>query len=132
MRYTLVLLAAASLAACGDDGAANNEPSEPSDVVVKVVNSTGLPKVFAVVICGDAGSIFTFTPTNGPFLAGTETRTPGAPVQIKASAGEEYTEHTCHIHADAIDNEDNVPTAVIYSEPLRIVCQSGWQEEETE
>ena len=27
---------------------------------------------------------------------------------------------------------DNVPTAVVYSEPLRIVCQSGWQEEETE
>jgi hypothetical protein len=129
MRCTLILLAAASLAACGDDPAANNEPS---DVDVMVVNSTGLPEVRAFVICGDQASTYYFTPDNGPLIAGTGSRTPGTAVLFRALAGEESTEHTCHIHADAIDNPSNMPTAVIYSEPLRIVCQSGWQEEETE
>ena len=32
------------------------------------------------------------------------------------------------IHADTIGDPDNIPTAVIYSEPLRVVCRSGGQE----
>jgi hypothetical protein len=28
--------------------------------------------------------------------------------------------------------DSNVPRAAVYGEPLRVVCQSGWQEEETE
>ena len=53
-------------------------------------------------------------------------------MRFHVEAGEEITDHTCHVHADAIGDEDNVPTAVIYSEPLRVACQSGWHEEETE
>ncbi len=43
----------------------------------------------------------------------------------------ETTEHTCHLHADAVGNEDYHPRVVIYGEPLRVVCESGWLEEET-
>jgi hypothetical protein len=69
-------------------------------------------------------------PNDPPAVVGTLIRTAGEPVQFHVEVGEETTEHTCHVRADAIDNPSNVPTAVIYSQPLQVVCQSGWQEEQ--
>ena len=45
----------------------------------------------------------------------------------------EIVDHTCHVHhGRAGGTPTTFRRAVIYSEPLRVVCQSGWQEEETE
>jgi hypothetical protein len=126
MRYELILFAAASLVACGD------APMNSGDyVVVAVVNSTGLPDIMVTVRGG--GSVTTANvPAGTRNGLGTGIETAGEPVQFHVEVGNETADHTCHVHADAIDNPDNVPTAVIYGEPLRIVCQSGWQEEESE
>ena len=97
------------------------------------MNSTGLPNVVLTVTDESNGGSTTWTfsePDDPPAVVGTLIRTAGEPVQFHVEAGEETTEHTCHVHADAIDNPSNVPTAVIYGQPLRVVCQSGWQEEE--
>ena len=130
MRYVLIVLAAASVAGCGE--AAVNSGDY---VDVRVLNSTGLPNVVLTIRDENNGgsTIWTFsTPDDPPAVTGTLIQTAGEPVRFHVEAGEETTEHTCHVHADAVDNPSNVPTAVIYSEPLRVVCQSGWEEEETE
>jgi hypothetical protein len=126
MQYVRILFAAASLAACGDT------PMNSGDnVVVVVVNSTGLPDIMVTVRGGDT-EITANVPAGTRNGLGTGIETAGEPVEFHVEVGSEATDHTCHVHADAIGNPDNVPTAVVYSEPLRIVCLSGWQEEETE
>ena len=106
-------------------------------VEVRVVNSTGLSNVVVTVRDvsdeGTGTAIVTFsTPDDPPSVTGTLIRTAGEPVHFHVEAGREVTDHICHVDTDAIGNPDNVPTAVIYSESLRVVCQSGWQEEEAE
>ena len=127
MRYVRIVLAAASLAACGEQAV-----NAGDQVEVRVVDSTGLPNL--VITVSTSGQSYTQTCEGScpPINAPTDVGTAGEAVQFHVVAGEETTDHTCHVHADAIGNEDNVPTAVIYSEPLRVACQSGWQEEETE
>jgi len=66
--------------------------------------------------------------TGAPTGTGTGIQTAGGPVHSHVEVGEEIADHTCHAHADAIGNPDNVPTAVILGQPLRVVCRSGWQE----
>ena len=131
MRYLRIILAAASLAACSEP-----QPNSSSQVEIRIVNSTGLSDVTVTVSWidedGGGSSTGTFNEPDDPMTASTGFLAPGEPLQFHVEVGEETTDHTCHVHADAIGNEDNVPTAVIYSEPLRVVCQSGWQEEETE
>ena len=127
MRYVQIVLAAASLAACGEQAV-----NAGDQVEVRVVDSTGLPNL--VITVSTSGQSYTQTCEGScpPINAPTDVGTAGEAVRFHVVAGEETTDHTCHVHADAIGNEDNVPTAVIYSEPLRVACQSGWQEEETE
>lgn len=128
MRYIRIILAAASLAACGEQAV-----NAGDQVEVRVVDSTGLPNL-VIRVSTSSGSSFTQTCEEScpPITAPTDAQTAGEAVRFHIEAGEETTDHTCHVHADAIGNEDNVPTVVVYSEPLRVVCQSGWQEEETE
>jgi hypothetical protein len=125
-RRTFPGAGALLLAACGEAAVNSGEYVE-----VRFVNSTDLSNVVVTVRGGDASATWTFsTPDDPPGVVGTGIQTAGQPVQFHVEAGEEITDHTCHVHADAIDNPSNVPTAVIYSQPLRVVCQSGWQEEE--
>jgi hypothetical protein len=98
-------------------------------VDVRVVNSTGLSNVVVTVRGGNATTTTNVEP-GAPMGLGTDIQTAGEPVHFHVEVGDQITDHTCHVHADAIGNPDNVPTAVIYSDPLRVVCQSGWQEEE--
>jgi hypothetical protein len=114
------------LAACGE--AALNSGDY---VDVRVVNSTGLSNVVVTVRGGNATATTNVEP-GAPMGLGTDIQTAGEPVHFHVEVGDQITDHTCHVHADAIGNPDNVPTAVIYSDPLRVVCQSGWQEEEAE
>ena len=128
MRYVRIILAAASLAACGEQAV-----NAGDQVEVRVLDSTGLPNL-VITVSTSSGSSFTQTCEEGcpPINAPTDIETAGEAVQFHVEGGEETTDHTCHVHADAIGNEDNVPTAVVYSGRLRVVCQSGWQEEEAE
>jgi hypothetical protein len=98
-------------------------------VEVLVVNSTGLSSVVVTVRGGDMTGTTNVEP-GAPIGLGTDIQTAGEPVHFRVEVGDQITDHTCHVHVDAIGNPDNVPTAVIYSHPLRVVCQSGWQEEE--
>jgi hypothetical protein len=112
------------LAACGE------APLNGGDYVeVLVVNSTGLSNVF-VTVSGDDGSGTSNVEPGAPLGFGTSIQTAGEPVHFHVEVGDQVADHTCHVHADAVLNPDNVPTAVIYSDPLRVVCQSGWREEE--
>ena len=125
-KRTFLGAGALLLAACGEAAVNSGD-----FVDVRFVNSTGLSNVVVTVRGGDASATWTFaTPDDPPGVVGTGIQTAGQPVQFHVEAGEEITDHTCHVHADAIDNASNVPTAVIYSQQLRVVCQSGWQEEE--
>jgi hypothetical protein len=113
------------LAAC--EAALNSGPY----VEVLVVNSTGLSNVVVTVSSGGMSAAWTFfEPDAPPRGTGTDIQTAGEPVHFHVEVGDQITDHTCHVHADAVGNPDNVPTVVIYSEPLRMVCRSGWQEEE--
>ena len=56
----------------------------------------------------------------------------GEPLHFHVEIGDEATDHTCHVHPDAVGNPDLVPVAVIHGGPLRVVCRSGWVEEETD
>jgi hypothetical protein len=127
VRYIRIILAAASLAACEQAVNAGDQ------VEVRVVDSTGIPNL-VITVSTSSGSSFTQTCEGAcPVInAPTDIETAGGAVLFHVEAGEETADHTCHVHADAIGNEDNVPTAVIYSGPLRVVCQSGWQEEGAE
>lgn len=126
MRYVRIVLATAALAGCGD------APMNSGDnVVVVVVNSTGLPDI-TVTVRGGGAQVTANVPAGTRNGLGTGIETAGEPVQFHVEVGDEAADHICHVHADAIGNPDNVPTAVVHSEPLRVVCQSGWQEEETE
>ena len=127
MQYVRILFAAASLAACGEQAV-----NAGDQVEVRVVDLTGLSNL--VITVSTSGQSSTQTCDGGcpPINAPTDVQTAGEAVRFHVVAGEETTDHTCHVHADAIGNEDDVPTAVIYSEPLRVACQSGWQEQETE
>jgi hypothetical protein len=132
VRHGLVLLTASSLVACGEP-----EVNSTPQVEIRVVNSTGLSDVVVTVSWvkdeGGGSSTSTFyTPDRQSMVVPTDFLAAGDPLQFHAAVGKEATDHTCHVHADAIGNEDNVPTAVIYSEPLRVACESGWQEEEVE
>jgi hypothetical protein len=127
MRCAVMSLVVSSLAACSEP-----EVNSGDQVVVRVVNSTGLANV--VVRVSDAGSS-SETTLSAPGGASSLTlvtgiETAGAPARFEVTAGGETADHTCHVHADAIGNPDNLPTAVIYGDPLRVVCQSGWQETE--
>jgi hypothetical protein len=125
-RRTFLGAGALLLAACGEAAVNSGDYVE-----VRFVNSTGLSNVVVTVRGDDTSVTWTFSePDDPPGVVGTGIQTAGQPVQFHVEAGEEITDHTCHVHADAIDNPSNVPTAVIYSQPLRVVCQSGWQEEE--
>lgn len=112
------------LAAC-DEAPLNSGPY----LDVRVVNSTGLSNVVVTVRSGNATTL-TNVAAGAPMGVGTDIQTAGEPVHFHVGVGDQTTDHTCHVHADAFGNPDHVPTAVIYSEPLRVVCQSGWQEEE--
>ena len=131
MRYVRILLAAASLVGCGEPPL-----NSTSQVEIRVVNSTGLPDVAVTVSWveqdGGGSSTHTFFAPDDPMTVSTGFLAAGEPLQFHVEVGKETTDHTCHVDADAIGNPDNVPMAVIYSEPLRVVCQSGWQEEEAE
>jgi hypothetical protein len=128
-RPTFIGAGALLLVACGEPAV-----NSTSQVEIRVVNSTDLADVVVTVSWvsndGTGSSTQTFLTPNQPMTVPTGVNTAGEPLQFHVVAGEETTDHTCHVHADAIGNEDNVPTAVIYREPLRVVCQSGWQEEE--
>ena len=100
-------------------------------VEVLVVNSTGLSGVIVTVRGGNATMTANVEP-GAPLGLGTDIQTAGEPVHFHVEVGDQSTDHTCHVHADAIGNPDNVPTAVILGEPLRVVCRSGWQEQEIE
>jgi hypothetical protein len=128
VRYILILLTGASLAACGEQAV-----NAGDQVEVRVVDSTGLPNL-VITVSTSSGSSYTQNCEEScpPINAPTDIEMAGEAVQFHVEAGEETTDHTCHVHADAIGDPDNVPTVVIYSEPLRVVCQSGWQEEEAE
>jgi hypothetical protein len=127
VRYVGILLTAASLAACGEQAV-----NAGDHVEVRVVDLTGLSNL--VITVSTSGQWYTQTCDGScpPINAPTDVQTEGEAVQFHVVAGEETTDHACHVHADTIGNQDNVPTAVIYSEPLRVACQSGWQEQETE
>jgi hypothetical protein len=110
--------------------ACDEAPLNSGDFVdVRVVNSTGLSNVVVTDRGGNATTT-TNVESGAPMGLGTDIQTAGEPVHFHVEVGDQITDHTCHIHADAIGNPDNVSTAVVYSEPLRVVCQSGWQEEE--
>lgn len=128
MRYIRFILAVASLTACGEQAV-----NAGDQVEVRVVDSTGLPNL-VITVSTSSGSSYTQTCEEScpPINAPTDIERAREAVRFHVEGGEETTDHTCHVHADAIGNEDNVPTAVVYSEPLRVVCQSGWQEEEAE
>jgi hypothetical protein len=134
VRYVRVILAAATLAGC-------NEPPINSgpQVAIELLNSTGLSNL--IVTVEDSGgvtnivstNIVTFEPSGAnPAQLSTGVQAAGEPVHFHVEVGDEIVNHTCHVHHDAVGNPDNVPRAVIYSEPLRVVCQSGWEEEEAE
>jgi hypothetical protein len=114
--------------------AACEAPVNGGDYVeILVVNSTGPSNVVVTVSDGGDLSSFMFRSNVEPgarHVFGTDIQTAGEPVHFHVEVGDQVADHTCHVHADAVLNPDNVPTAVIYSDPLRVVCQSGWQEEE--
>ncbi|MGQ0702502.1 MAG: hypothetical protein ACT4PM_05140 [Gemmatimonadales bacterium] len=121
------------LASC--DGERITKPGDP-EIEFRIVNSTGLSNVIVIVTEGATprsgswtGYTF-FTPTQRPVVLGWFIRNVGDPVSFQVEAGGQTTDHVCHVHADTLGREDNIPTAVIYSQPLRIVCQRGWQEVE--
>lgn len=113
-------------AACGEAALNSGDFVE-----VRVVNSTGLSNLIVTVQGGDA-TITTNVEPGAPIGLGTDVQMAGEPVHFHVEVRDQSTDHTCHVHADAIGNPDNVPTAVILGEPLRVVCQSGWLEEEAE
>jgi hypothetical protein len=114
------------LAACGETALNSGD-----FVDVRVVNSTGLSNLTVTVHGGDATTTTNVEP-GAPSGIGTSIQTAGEPVRFQVEVGDLSTDHTCHVHTDAIGDPDNVPTAVILGEPLRVICQSGWQEEEAE
>ena len=114
--FSVLLLAACEAAANSGDY-----------VDVRVVNSTDLSNVL-LTIMGDRGTtvIWTFSTPNDPAATtGTGIQTAGERVRFRVEAGKATTEHGCHVHSDAIGDPSNIPTAVIYGEPLRVVCLSG-------
>jgi hypothetical protein len=125
------LIVATWLTACGD-APLNSGPN----VVVQVLNATGAPDGIVTLRSGNADTeVWSITWTWSDGLTdsgglGTGVETGGEPVRFHVEVGEDTVDHTCHVHPDAVGNPDLVPTAVIYSEPLRVVCQSGWVEEE--
>jgi hypothetical protein len=132
VRCGLILLAAVSLAGCSEP-----EINSGRQVAIEVLNSTALSSLTVTVEDGTVGdgtqSIVTFEPNGAnPAQVSTGVEAAGELVRFHVEVEDEIVDHTCHVHADAVGNPDNVPRAVIHSEPLRVVCQSGWQEEETE
>lgn len=124
----LMLLVAASVAACSEPAINSGD-----QVVVRILNSTGLTDLVVRVRDDNSTSIVTFEPDGAnPGQVSTSVEAAGEPVHFHVEAGDETTDHTCHVHPDAVGNPDNIPMAVIYSEPLRVVCQSGWLEEEAQ
>jgi hypothetical protein len=115
VRYVRILLAAASLAACGEPPL-----NSTSQVEIRVVNSTGLSDVAVTVSwVEEDGGARQHTPSSHRMTVSTGFLAAGQPLQFHVEVGNETTDHTCHVHADAIGNPDNVPTAVIYRDPLR-------------
>lgn len=99
-----------------------------SFVDVRLVNLTDLSNVVVTVRGGNATTTADLE-QGAPLGLGTDIQTAGEPVDFHVEVGDQITDQTCHVHADAIGNPDNVPTAVIYGDPLRVVCRSGWREE---
>lgn len=125
--YVPTALLVSSLAACSEPRVNSGD-----QVVVLVVNSTGLANVVVRIDDANSSSGTTLSAPGGAssMTVVTGIETAGEPAHFEVMVGDEATDHTCHVHADAIGNPDNLPTAVIYAQPLRVVCQSGWQEEE--
>jgi hypothetical protein len=98
-------------------------------VDVRVVNSTGLSNLM-VTVRSSYATVTTNVEPGAPMGLGTGIQTAGEAVHFHVEVGDQSTDHTCHVHADSIGDPDNVPTAVILGAPLRVVCESGWQEEE--
>jgi hypothetical protein len=110
-----------------------------NQVAIELLNSTGLSHL--VVTVEDSSGVTGFVTTNtvtfepsgaNPAQLSTGVEAAGEPVRFHVEVGDEIVDHTCHVHHDAVGDPDNVPRAAVYGEPLRVVCQSGWQEEETE
>jgi hypothetical protein len=108
-------------------------------VAIELLNSTGLSNL--IVTVEDSSGVTDFVTTNivtfepsgaNPAQLSTGVEAAGEAVHFHVEVGDEIVDHTCHVHHDAVGNPDSVPRAVVYSEPLRVVCQSGWQEEERE
>ena len=132
-RCGLILLAATSVAGCSEP-----EINSGRQVAIEILNLTGLSNLIVTVEDGTdedgrTTNIVTFRPDGAnPAQLSTGVEAAGEPVRFHVEVEDEIVDHTCHVHADAVGNPDNVPVAVIYSEPLRVVCQSGWEEEEGE
>lgn len=127
-KSVLALVAATWSTGCGDA-----PMNSGRNVVVRVLNATGVPDGVVTVRDGNATIVWTWSEglTDSGGL-GTGIETGGEPVHFQVEVGDETTDHTCHVHPDSVGNPDMVPTAVIYGEPLRVVCQSGWVEEEAD
>jgi hypothetical protein len=112
--------------------------TEPGDaeIMVRLVNSSGLSNVVVTVTEGPtprSGSWRAWTfyrPTDPPAVLGWLIRNVGDPVSFQVQAAGQMSDHVCHVHADTLGRQDNIPTVVIYNQPLRVVCESGWQEVE--
>src|SRR5918995_1747860 len=93
-KRTFLGAGALLLAACGEAAVNSGDYVE-----VRFVNSTGLSNVVVTVRGGDASATWTFaTPDDPPGVVGTGIQTAGQPVQFHVEAGEEITDHTCHVH----------------------------------
>jgi hypothetical protein len=125
----VMLLVAATLGGCSEPPI-NSGPQ----VAIELLNSTGLSNLTVTVEDGGGvTNIVTFEPSGAnPAQLSTGVEAAGEPVHFHLEVSDEIVDHTCHVHHEAVGNPDNVPRAVIYSEPLRVVCESGWQEKETE
>lgn len=137
LRCGLMLLATATL------GCSEPPINSGPQVAIEILNSTGLSNLTVTVQDGTTQdgttqdgtttNIVTFMPEGAnPEQVSTGVEAAGKPVHFHVEVGDEIVDHTCHVHRNAVGNPHNVPRAVIYSEPLRVVCQSGWQEEEAE
>jgi hypothetical protein len=98
-------------------------------IEVLVANSTGLSGVMVTVRGGGATATSNVEP-GAPQGMGTDIEAAGEPARFHVEIAVILRTTRVHVHADAIGNPDNVSTAVIYGGPLRVVCRSGWQEEE--
>jgi hypothetical protein len=108
-------------------------PSGGTSTDIQVLNGTAQANV-RVTVQGPRGGSQTKTIAQGFGVLtwfDADLRTAGEEVRFTVVAGSRTTTRSCHVLADAIRNDNNVPSVIVLGEgvePLHVQCASGWNE----